>query len=225
MSNIENFSPITYTIKLQGYGGEIALGKVSNDVYEYFKNHEIDLAEFAYNSEDNQIIDTSFYPFLPGEWFDCNDIAHEIGAEMDETSSIQVIDQNGVIIWASTIDAATLEEVGCEVITSEDIYASDQSEGTVVFYGQQFDHGLFFEGTIESYSLFDPTKLKFLCTDLEGWSICNGIEYNGQYVEGDVYNAEERHTHFAFVKVLDDGDTERYTSSDDNDYDITETCF
>ena len=225
MSFIENSTPKTYTIKVQGYGGEIVLGKVSNHIYEYFRNHEVDLADFAYDAADTQIIDRSLHPVHPGAWFDCDGIAHEIGAEMDETSYIEVIDQDGSIVWASPLDAAILEEVGCEVITAEDIYASDQKEGSVVFYGQQFEQGLFFEGTLELTETFNPEKLKFLCTDIEGWSICNGIEYDNQYIDGYEYAAEEQNTHFAFIKILENGDTESYTGPDDNDYDVEETCL
>ena len=227
MSDTENTTPNTYTIKMQGYGGEIVLGRVPNRIYEYFKDHAIDLAEFANDWKDTQIEDTDLHPFDPGAWFDCDGIAHESGVEMDESSIVEIIDQDGNIVWASNLDAATLEEVGCEVITGNDIYASDQKEGSVVFYGQQFEKGLFFEGTISLQEPLDISKLKFLSTDIEGWSICSGIEYDNSIVDGDEYDAEEQSNHFAFIKILKDGDTESYTGPDDNDYysDDTEICL
>lgn len=225
MTTIDNSTSNTYSIKVQGYGGEIVLGKVPEKVYKYFIDHAIDLADFAYNKLDTQISDHDMYPFTPGEWFECNDIAHELGVEMDSTSVIEVKDQNGAIIWAATMDAGALEEIGCEIVTGEDIYASDQSPGTVVFYGQQFDKGVFFDGSFESAASFDPRKLKFLCTDIEGWSICSGIEYDNRFVEGDEYEAEEQDAHFAFIKILENGNTESYTGPDDNDYDVEEMCL
>jgi hypothetical protein len=218
MSNSENSKARTYTIKMYGYGGEIVLGRVPARIYDYFRVNGIELSDFAVNCEDQQILDDDLQPFDPGAWFECDEIAHESGVEMDESCYIEIFDDLGEFIWSSNLEAATLEEVGCEVVSGKDIYASDQKEDSVVFYGQQFEKGTFFEGTITLDEPFDVTKLKFLCTDIEGWSICSGIEYNDTLIDETNYDVEEGNNYFAFIKVLPDGDTESYTGPDDNDF-------
>lgn len=205
----------TYTLKLQGYGGEIVLGRVPNKVYDYFKNHGIDLAEYANSLKDRQNVPDEFQPFAPSEWYECDEIAHESGVEMDESGILEVTDEDGNIVWAGALDAAALEDIGCDVVSGTDIYASDQKAGSVVFYGQQFEKGVFFEGTIELNEPFDITKVKFLCTDIEGWSICSGLEYNGILIDGEDFDTEDQNNHFAFIKILENGDTESYTDLED----------
>ena len=213
MSNIK--TPKTYTIKMHGNGGEVVLGKVPNRIYDYFVENDIDLAEFSNDWQDAQIEDSDLHPFDPGAWFDCDGIAHESGVEMDEANVIEIFDQDGNIIWACNLDAANLEEIGCEVIIGTDIDASDQKEGSVVFYGQQFEKGVFFEGTIELTEPFDVTKLKFLCTEIEGWCVCSDIEYDNVVIDGEEGDIEEDGNYVAFIKILKDGDTQVYTGPND----------
>lgn len=215
----------TYTFKLQGWGGEIVLGRVANKVYDYFKDNRIDLAEYANSEKDLQKVPTEFQPFEPSEWFDCDEIAHEWGVEMDDSCVIEVFDDDDNIVWAGNLDAAALEEIGCDVVTGNDIYASDQKVGSVVFYGQQFEKGVFFEGSVETSEPFDVNKLKFVCTDIEGWSICTGVEYDGKIIECEDFDLKQQNNHFAFIKILEDGDTESYTDAEDilhdeDDYDV-----
>lgn len=205
----------TYTFKLQGWGGEIVLGRVPNRVYDYFKDNKIDLTEYCNFETNTQMVPAEFQPFPPSEWFSCDEIAHETGVEMDESCVLEVFDEDDNLVWAGNLDAATLEEIGCDVVSGTDIYASDQKSGSVVFYGQQFEKGTFFEGTIETSEPFDITKMKFLCTDIEGWSICSGLEYNGVTVECEDFDLEDQNNHFAFIKILDDGDTESYADPED----------
>lgn len=228
MPTTENSKSHTYTVKMHGYGGEIVLGRVPARIYDYFRINGIDLADFAINCDDQQVLDDDLQPFDPGAWFECDEIAHESGVEMDESCFIEVFNASGELIWASNLDAATLEEVGCEVVSGTDIYASDQKEGSVVFYGQQFEKGIFFEGTLTLSEDFDASKLKFLCTDIEGWSICSGIEYDNSLIEETDYDVEEGNNYFAFIKILPEGDTESYTGPDDNDlyyYSDEEACL
>lgn len=213
----ENFVPSVHTFRLQGYGGEIVLGKVSNKSFEYFKNNGLDLIEYSSETKDRQKIPAEFRPFEPGNWFDCDEIAHEIGIEMDETCVIEVLNEYNSIVWAGNLDAATLEEAGCDVVVGEDIYASDQKPGSVLFYGQQFEKGIFFEGDLTLSSPFDVTKLKIITTEIEGWSICSSVEYDGVIIDNVYVETEEQNNHFAFIRVLDNGDTESYTDPDIND--------
>lgn len=213
----ENFIAGVYTFRLQGYGGEIVLGKVTDKVFEYFKNDGLDLIEYSTDTKDRQKIPEEFRPFPPGAWFSCDDIAHETGIEMDDSCVIEVLNEDNDVVWAGTLDAATLEEAGCDVVTGEDIYASDQKSGSTVFYGQQFEKGIFFEGDVTLTEPFDVSKLRIVTTEIEGWSICSKLEYDGVNIENVYVDTTEHNSHFAFIKVLDHGDTQSYTDSEIND--------
>lgn len=217
MSDVENGKRV-YTIKLLGNGGEVVLGRVPGHVYDHFRSNNVDLSDFANDAEDGQVKDEILWPFHPGEWYNCDDIAHDYGVEMSDSCSVEVYNEDGYVVWYSSLDAATLEEIGCDIETSNDINASDQPADTVVFYGQQIDYGVFFDAKLELDEDFDYTKLKFYVTDIEGWSICSGVDYNNCELDGDNFDVEETTNHFAFVKVLDNGDTESYSGPDDYDY-------
>ena len=40
------FTPRDYRIEITGYGGEIYFGQVDRKIYEFFKEHKIDIAEY-----------------------------------------------------------------------------------------------------------------------------------------------------------------------------------
>lgn len=207
-----------YTMKMSGYGGEIVLGPVSNAIYDYFKINDINLNEFSNNENDTQIHDPAFQPFEPGYWWDCNGIAYEFGIEMSDTNLIEIFDQEENLVWSSKLDAALLEEFGCEVNTKQDVYVTDQAPGSVVFYGQQVERGTFFHNTLETQSEFDPTLLTFHCVDIEGWSLCTSVSYNEQiFHSSDDPDIIDETNYFVFVKILEDGDTESYTGPEEFD--------
>ena len=88
------FTPRTYRIDISGYGGEIVLGTVDNKTFEYFKKHNIDVEEYI-GDWDNELDIPDEYNFAPGGgWYECSDIAHESGAEMDGASIVTVYDEN-----------------------------------------------------------------------------------------------------------------------------------
>ena len=41
------FTPRTYTLMLSGYGGEIVLGSVPREQYQYFVDNKIDIEQFC----------------------------------------------------------------------------------------------------------------------------------------------------------------------------------
>ena len=55
-----------FDISLQGYGGEIAIGAISKEQYEFWKDRD-DLEEFAYDWDGEMNIPDEMKMFDPGD--------------------------------------------------------------------------------------------------------------------------------------------------------------
>ena len=204
---ILKFTPRTYTLMLSGYGGEIVLGSVPREQYQYFRDNEIDLEVYAWGFDDEQEVPEEMQPFFPGEWHSCDDIAHESGVELCDSNYITVTDENGKEHWQCKLGYMDLTDAGAEVDESDEYLCSDREDrkNTVGFVGQSIEKGVFFEGELELTAPFDPAKLFISYTDVEGWSIVNGVTYDGVDIEGsDGYDTRGKGSEFKFYDTGDD---------------------
>jgi hypothetical protein len=194
------FAPRTYTLMLSGYGGEIVLGSVPREQYQYFVDNKIDIEEFAWN-DDHDEVPEEMRPFEPGSWHECSDVAHESGCELSDSNYITVNDENSNIQWQSNLGHSTLTDAGIEVDESDEYLCSDRADrvNTVGFVGQSIEKGCFFEGELELTAPFDPAKLAISYSDIEGWSLISGVTYDGVDIEGhDGYSTSGKGSEFKF---------------------------
>ena len=204
---ILKFTPRTYTVMLSGYGGEIVLGSVPREQYEYFRDNEIDIEEFAWDSDNEAEVPEEMQPFEPGSWHECSDVAHESGCELSDYNYITVTDENGKEHWQSELGYSTLTDAGVEVDESYEYLCSDRAdrENTVGFVGQSTEKGCFFDGELELTSPFDPAKLAISYSDIEGWSLISGVTYDGVDIEGhDGYSTRGKGSDFKFYDTGED---------------------
>ena len=200
------FTPRTYVIQLWGYGGEVVMGRVKREVYDYFKENQVDVGEYAYDWDNELEVPEDVQPFTPGEWHDCDDIVHENGVEMSDSCHVTVYDEAGNEVWSHGLDTASLEDSEISVEETDEYYAHQEAPGTVVFYGQSFEKGTFMGGPIELTAPFDPKKLKFYYSDIEGWPLCGNVEYDDQDIEGlfDDYDTTGKSSDFYMWLVNED---------------------
>ena len=201
------FTPRTYTVRINGYGGEIAMGK---------KNF-IDVENYSYNSaeegDDEYIaVPEELQPFTQGNWWDCDGIEHNSGAEFGGAWLI-IEDENGNEVLETEL-GHNLEDQGCEVecFCSEEIedYVTDE---TAVFVGQNFEKGCFFEGELELTAPFDISKFKFVYSEIAGWKILNCVEYDGEDIDGsNGYSTTGKSSSFSFYYRDKDGDIAEYST-------------
>jgi hypothetical protein len=204
---ILKFTPRTYTLMLSGYGGEIVLGSVPREQYQYFRDNEIDIEEYAWDCDNEQEVPEEMQPFFPGEWHSCDDIAHESGVELCDSNYITVTDENDKEHWKCKLGYADLTDAGADVDESDEYLCSDREdrENTVGFIGQSTEKGVFFHGEIKLTAPFDPAKLSISYSDIEGWSIVNGVTYDGVDIDGtDGYNTNGKGSEFKFYDTGDD---------------------
>ncbi len=196
------FVPGTYNVRCWGYGGEIVLGTVERDVYNYFVEHEIDLTEYAieWADEDCEIPD-NFCPFGPGDWHECDDICHENGVEMSEYCRILVEDSEGNTVWEHTLEPFMLEDSEVEVECYDEYYAEFHSPGSIVFLGQSIEKGTFFNAEFELTAPFDPKKLKVVYSDVEGLLLMSQLFYNDEEIYNDGGDTRGKSMEFKFLNT------------------------
>ena len=201
------FTPRTYTVTMYGYGGEIVLGSVSREHYEYFRDNDIDIEEYAWDSDNEQEVPEDMQPFDPGCWHECDNVAHESGVELSEYNTIMVSDENGNEVWSCKLGYTELTDAGVEVECFDESLCSDRTdrENTVGFIGQSGEKGTFFEGPLELTAPFDPSKFVITYSDIEGWALVSGVDYEGESIEGmDGYSTTGKSSDFKFYDIPDE---------------------
>lgn len=184
--DILKFTPITVQVMIQGYGGESYAGTVDRKIYDYFKEHKIDLDEFTNDWDDNfAFVPDDMRPFDQGQQYDCDNLWHASGAELDGSNLITVSGPDGDI-WEHNLDYSELEDAGITVSESGgcDLDDEDIPEGKVVYNGAQGEKGCFFDGELVLRAPFDPKKLTIHYENCGGWYLITYVEYDGEEIDG-----------------------------------------
>jgi hypothetical protein len=175
----------TYEIMLSGYGGEIVCGSISKEQYEFWKERD-DFEEHCNDWDNEMEVPEEMMVVRDGSWHDCDDLAHECGAEFSSLNYVSVVDKKtGETVFECLLDYEELEKHGVdpEGIASEEYYILYDSDADYAFLGQSVEKGTFFTGEVEVIGKFDPRKLSFSYIDVEGWQIVNGVSYQSEIVE------------------------------------------
>ena len=221
---ILKFTPRTYKISLWGYGGESVMGTVDRKIYDYFKSRRLDLSDFAWDSDyaAEHNIPQEMWPFPPGSWYECDDMAHINGVVLD-SGTVRIEDENGDEVLQSGLDSFQDEDCP-EIDYTAETFIDDKPAGTIVFIGNSNEKGTFFEGDIELTAPFDINKLTFNVEDVDGSTVVNGIEYDGIGIDNWGGDTTGKSSEFGFYVAgsLKDGKWERYRNSDDCTYKMTE---
>lgn len=174
-----------YEITLSGYGGEIVLGSITKEQYEFWQDRD-DFDEHC-NDWDNELdVPEELRIVQDGAWHDNDNLAHETGAEFSELNYITVVDKTtNKTVFESPLGYDALEKHGIdpEGINSEEYYIRYDSDAEYAFLGQSVEKGTFYTGDIEIIGKFDPRKLSFSHIDVEGWDLINGVSYQSEIVE------------------------------------------
>jgi hypothetical protein len=179
------FTPVTYKIEIYGYGGEICMGRVSRASYDYFQENDLSLDEYAGDWDNELEVPEEFQPFAPGEWSDCDDIAHESGATVDDCSRVVVYDEAGQQVWERSLSDSELYESEILECAGETYVSERLQPGEVCVMTESTEKGEFFAGDIHLTEPFDPSKLKLWYNDVEGWEMCSAVTYADEDIIND----------------------------------------
>ena len=197
------FTPVRARIMLSGYGGECYIGSVSREDYEFFKSRKIDVEQYATDWDDGgrfKDVPDQHRFFSPGQPYDCDDLFHQSGATMDDSSYLTVMnDDTQEDIFETNLRIGNLEDQGIEVECSDEFDSVDLNEGDVIFWSGQGEKGCFFDGEITLRRPFDPRLLKISYAAGDGWDICSSVTYDGEEVDGfDGYSTTGKWTEHKF---------------------------
>ena len=210
------FTPRTYKIRLWGYGGEMVLGEITKKTWDYFREHRIDVSDYATDSDFGEELDIpeDCQPFYPGEWHDCDNLYHGWGVSKN-AGTMEIEDENGEIVYTRDLDGID----GCDVMLScnEEAWIAMKGNNSYVFYNYSSEKGTFFEGEIELKMPFDPEKLCIHYDDVEGDELITRIEYDDQDIDNFGGDTTGKGYDFKFYHVDNDGEIESYADGNDVD--------
>lgn len=167
-----------YDIHLSGYGGEIVIGSITKEQYEFWKDRD-DLDEYAYDWDNNIKVPEDMKIFVDGNWHECDNLVHENGIEFSSACWIIVYDQDGNEVFQCCLNEEDLENkgIGIDGMNNDEYYVRYDSDAEYCFLGQNIEKGTFQTYEVEIYGKFDPKKLNFSTIDIEGWRLVNGVSY------------------------------------------------
>jgi hypothetical protein len=182
------FVPHSVEISVSGYGGEIVLGRVARETYDYWTAQGRDaLTEYvtAWGDDEYETAPKIFRFVEPGAWYDCDDVGHASGAEMHGSSGITVIDpRDDSVLFECELVPEKLTALGIQVEQVEDIDIDNFEPGTTLFVGQSVEKGVFFSGSVDLTQPFDPKRMTIQYARYHGWPIMTSLEYDGEDVDG-----------------------------------------
>ena len=208
------FTPCTYKVTMWGYGGERVMGTVDPKCWDYCMEHQIDLSEIAWSDEttvqEDMGLDPDLLPFYPGQWYECDDMAHTNGVSRD-SGTIQIEDENGNTVFEKQLEdcdgANDCPGWSCQ----DEAWAGSRKKGEVVFIGSSNEKGTFFEGEIELRAPFDIEKLELHYDEVDGEELVNSVYYDGEEIENYGGSTDGKSSNMDMVRIIDDdGNWEKY---------------
>lgn len=171
----------SFEISIFGRGGELVVGQISKECFEYWNSRESEeLDEHLGNDGEN--VDVPSECSLR-EWTDQDGIAHCNGPEFDTGETrISVTNASGEEIWQAKCDSESLNEGGIQVECESSIEIHELTPG-FYFCGKAYEKGSFYSATYES-QVFDPTKLKFVTRNVNGWNLLDEAYYDDEPLAG-----------------------------------------
>ena len=210
------FTPRTYKIQLWGYGGELVLGEIDKKVWDYFREHRIDVSDYATDSEfgEGLNIPEDCQPFWPGQWHDCDNLFHSWGVSKN-AGTMQIFDEQDQLVYERELDSIDGTDVNLNC--NEEAWIEMKGKGSCVFYNYSSEKGTFFEGTIELKTPFDPEKLTICYADVDSEELVTSIEYDGETLENYGGDTTGKGYDFSFYHVDEEGELQQYRDGSDVD--------
>jgi hypothetical protein len=201
------------------------MGTVSSEIYNYFRSRRLDVTDFAWNSdyaEENNIPE-EMWPFEPGSWHECDDMAHVNGVDRS-SGTLQVCDETGAVIYERSLDSIDGDEDSPQIGWGEEVWIDSQPPGTVVFVGVSSEKGSFFEGEINLTEPFDIAKLEIAVDEIDGSEIAGMVMYDGEDIDNNDANTNGKGSTFGFyVAGSNQGKGfEKYADMNDIKYTLTD---
>jgi hypothetical protein len=201
------FTPRTYKISMWGYGGEKVMGTVDPKVWDYCMEHQVNLVDIAWGDEgtvqDEMGLDLDQLPFYPGQWYECDGMAHTNGVSRT-AGTIQILDENDNTVFEKSLEDCDGGTDSPAWSCQDEAWAGSRKKGEVVFIGSSNEKGTFFEGEIELRAPFDIEKLELYYDEVDGEELVNCVYYDGEEIENYGGSTDGKSSDMDMVRITDD---------------------
>lgn len=160
-----------YTISVYGYGAEVTIGSVNDELKNILSNPEKELSDIVL--EDLEEF---------GGWYDIDNQYHKWGASGNFTILVQDEEGNEVC----KIDSENMHKYDSDTFELVEYNYIEADESKDLLMCVAYEKGSFFEGDIEA-DRFEIGKLKIVIDDEIGIDEC----YFGDIISGIYYDDEE----------------------------------
>lgn len=206
------FTPRTYKISMWGYGGEKVMGTVDRAAWDYCMENQVDLSDIAFNSDaaEEIVLDADQLPFYPGQWHECDNMAHVNGVSRD-AGTIQIVDENSETVFEKSLDDCDGCDNSPQWSCQDEVWIGSRKQGEIVFVGSSNEKGTFFEGEIALTAPFNVELLELQYDEVDGEEIVNSVCYDGEEIENWGGSTDGKSSDFTMCLITDDeGNFERY---------------
>ena len=191
-----------FRLSFNRYGGEVAMGTITKDQYDYWSDNdgfEEYMAQVDFDADDanKEIPDRAQFdrPF-----YEYADICHLAGPEWADSQTLYIEELNkkgepmedgqGGYVKDLQYDFGDLESMGALIKTTEEHHVGSKScENEYYVFGQYFNKGGWHTPDIIKTGPdgFDMDKLTIEMVNADGFKVFNEIEYDGEvyYLEED----------------------------------------
>ena len=209
------FTPRSYNVSMWGYGGEVVMGTISREIYDYFKDNRLSVSDFAwdYDYAEAKGIPEDMWPFTPGSWHECDDICHTNGVSRN-AGHIQVDDENGNEILNRELDS--IDGTDIELSINDEYWPGSVGDG-VVFIGRSNEKGTFFEAELPLTAPFEQEKLTLVYDEVENEDIAHQVMYDGEDLDNNGASTDGKSSDFYFY-LVEDGEIVESYSQPESDY-------
>jgi hypothetical protein len=175
------FTPREIEISLLGYGGEIVMGEITAEQYNFWKGRaDFDDYLWDWDYELPADADPAVSFISTGSWHECDNITHECSVEMSASCVMRVQDLlEDREIFETNLDVINLQQKhGMEVEWRSSVEREDFPD-KYLFVGQSIEKGSFGSHRLRITRPFDPSLLKIYVYEVDGWCLFGGLEYDG----------------------------------------------
>ena len=203
------FTPRSYNVSMWGYGGEVVMGTISREIYDYFKDNKLSVSDFAWDSDyaEAKEIPEDMWPFTPGSWYDCDDLCHTNGVSKN-AGHIQVDDENSNEILNRELDS--IDGTDIQLSINDEYWPGSIGDG-VVFIGRSNEKGTFFDAELPLTLPFDQEKLTLVYDEVENEDIVYQVKYEDLDLDNNGANTDGKSSDFYFYLVEDGEIVENYS--------------
>lgn len=215
------FTPVTYTVRINGYGGETAAGTVKKSIADYFRDRRLSVPDYSWDHDyaDDNNIPEDMQPFPAGSWYECDNIEHIYGGVLD-SCYLLIDDENGNTVYEQ--DLSDTSDADIEIDPGNDVDLFDRcDDDEVVFMGISSEKGCFFEAELYLTRPFKPSFLRISTEIFDGTEYITGVSYDDQELMDNGADTNGKGFESFFVTLSDNG-YKKYVDHDSIEYTTTD---